>query len=325
MSSRRAFLASAAAIGSSFAVGCRSAAGAPGVVRVGVMANLTHGPFLAAIASGGLQRALERSHPGTKIEVRTFRAGPRVCEALLGGAIDVGTTGPGPVVSMHARHHDRPLEILSGVCSGGASMVVLPWVNGPRDLAGKQVATPQIGSTQDVSLRTWMAANGLRAKEHGGDVHVNALASANIFDEMRRGTIAAGWLPEPWATRVVLEMDAKRLFDERDLWPEGRFPTAIVVGRSGFLARRRDEARAVVAAIDEQIGRAKSDPIDLRDLVFSEIKRITHKGLSKPAIEESWRRVDFLADPQRDAIAKMARDARALGYVPTDEVATLFG
>lgn len=308
---RRSFLAFAAAA----ATACRKPYGVTGTVRIGFLANLTHAPMIVALASQAIARAL----PGIKLEVRTFRAGPRVCEALLGNAIDIGTTGPAPVVSMHARHSGNPLVITSGVASGGASLITLPSIRSPGDLAGKRVATPQIGSTQDISLRKWLAKNGLVTKEHGGDVAVDALASANIMEEMRRGSIAASWMPEPWATRVIHERIAVRMLDERDLWEEHRFPTALLVVRRPFFEVRRAEADAIKTAVQACV--AKPD----RDLTFAEIKRLTGKGLPKPVVEAAWPRVDYLSDPLPKAFAQIAVDSQSLGYMPQTDVRGLFG
>jgi NitT/TauT family transport system substrate-binding protein len=316
---RRSFLGALASIASASALSaCGRAAGTPGVLRVGFMPNLTHGPMLSALASGRLARAIA----GTAIETRAFRAGPRVTEALLGRAIDVGVSGPSPILSMHARHPGA-LRVLGGICSGGASLVALPRVRRPEDLRGQRVATPQLGSTPDVSLRLWLRKHGLVTRERGGDVAVDALASADIFAQMKRGAIAAAWLPEPWASRVVLELPGARLLDERTLWPDGRFPTALLVVRREFEAARGVEVAAVADALRREVAWAIRDP-GAPGLIFGEIKRLTTKGLPKPVVEESWRRVDFTDDPQRDALAAMARDAASLGYVPSDDTSGLF-
>ncbi|MGZ5966386.1 MAG: ABC transporter substrate-binding protein [Polyangiales bacterium] len=311
---RRSFLLTALAAGAPLA-GCTPERGVEGTIRVGFLANVTHAPMINAIASGRIQKRF----PGVKLEVRTFRAGPRVCEALLGNAIDIGTSGPAPIVSMHARHAGGPIMLLSGVASGGASLIVRPEVKSAADLRGKRVATPQIGSTQDVSLRKWMAQNGLISKEKGGDVVVDAMASAQIMEEMRRGRIAATWMPEPWATRVVEELSAPRLIDERELWPKKRFPTSLLIARRAFVSARRAEADAVIQIVHEEIERAQKD-LAARDEALAEIKRLTGKGLPKKVIEGAWKRVDFTRDVLPEELAQFARDAKDLGYVPSDDV-----
>jgi NitT/TauT family transport system substrate-binding protein len=220
---------------------------------------------------------------------------------------------------MHARHAGGPLALLSGIASGGTSFITLPSVRMAADLRGRRVATPQIGTTQDIALRKWMTERGLVAAEKGGDVVVDAMASAQIMEEMRRGRIVAAWMPEPWATRVVMELAAVRMIDERDLWPKKRFPTALLVARRGFLAARRSEADAVVAVVHEEIERAERE-LAARDQAAAEIKRLTGKGLPAKVIEGAWQRVDFTKDPLPEELAMFARDAKSLGYVPSDDV-----
>src|ERR1700690_2866015 len=146
--------------------------------------------------------------------------------------------GRAAIVYTNARHAGL-LRVLSGCSSGGASFVVAKasGIRGPGDLRGKTLATPQIGTTQDISLRKYLAAHGYKPAERGGDVTVHALDSMTILTEMRRGALDGAWLPEPWATRVVIDAGAERLVDERDLWPGRMFPTALVVARRDFVRR----------------------------------------------------------------------------------------
>ena len=44
--------------------------------------------------------------------------------------------------------------MISGAASGGAYFVVKPTITTAADLKGKTLATPQLGNTQDVALRT---------------------------------------------------------------------------------------------------------------------------------------------------------------------------
>ncbi len=314
---RRGFLRLSAASIAAASVGCIGKTGVPGTVRIGYLPNLTHAPMLTAVASGALARAL----PGVKIELRTFRAGPRVCEALLGNAIDLGVTGPGPLVAMHARHAGNPLVVESGVASGGASLVALPHIQRASDLAGTRVATPQIGSTPDVSIRSWLLKNNVATKERGGDVIVDALAAANIMEEMRRGAISAAWLPEPWASRIVVELSAKRLVDERELYPSRRFPTALLVARRPFHDARRPEVDAVAKVLAAEIARAATP--EFRVEAGAEIKRLTGKGLPPKVMEPAWARVDFTTDKLPAELVSIARDAERLGYLPRADVSGL--
>jgi NitT/TauT family transport system substrate-binding protein len=316
--SRRDLLAGAGA--AAMIAGCRRQSGS--VLRLGFMTNLTHAPAIAGVASGRIEKAL-----GMKVEPRSFRAGPRVVEALIGDAIDAGTAGPSAIVFTHARHGAGALRVLSGCSSGGASFVVAAGsaIAGPSDLRGKTLATPQIGTTQDISLRKYLRLHGYAPRERGGDVNVHALDASTILTEMKRGALDGAWLPEPWATRTVLEAGARRFLDERDLWPEGRFPTALLTSRGTFARERPDLARRLVDALAEEVQRALKAPAETRAIVNDELARSLGKRLPEKLLEEAWPFVDFTSDPLPDALETIATDAADLGLAPRTTCKTLFG
>ncbi|MDP9150760.1 MAG: ABC transporter substrate-binding protein, partial [Myxococcota bacterium] len=260
------------------------------VVRVGFMTNLTHSPVMAGLATGRVARAIN-----ARVEALSFRAGPRVLEALIGDAIDVGIAGPAPIVYTHARHGGGALRILCGCASGGASLVVgsASGIRGPDDLRGKVLATPQIGTTQDIALRKYLRAHGYESAERGGDVTVHALDAATILLEVRRNALHGAWLPEPWATRLVLDAGAARLVDERDLWPNRAFPTALVVARGDFVRERGPLTERLVVALGEEVERALHDVPETQRIASAELARLLGKRLPPKLVEEAWRFVDF--------------------------------
>lgn len=315
---RRAFLLGLGGLAAG-ASGCARKEGIPGVLRLGFITRLSDVPVFAALESGRLAAAL----PHLRIETRVFRAGPRVTEALLGGAIDVGTTGPAPLVATHVRHKGAPIAVVSGLCSGGASFVTLRGIRDAIDLRGKVVATPQIGSTADVALRKWLAENGQRPVDQGGTIKVEALAPANILAEMKRGNIAGAWLPEPWPTRIVRELGARRHLDEREVWPGRRFPTGLVAVRRGFLETRPADVAGVVSVLGAEIDRANADPVAARAVARSELLRLARMKMSDAVLAEAMSYADFTRDPLPDQLAAFARDVERLGYAPSSSIAGL--
>ncbi len=315
--SRRAWLGGAIAA----SAGCGKAAGEPGVVRVGYAANLTHSPMLVSAASGRLARAT-----GLRVETRVFRAGPRVVEALLGRAIDVGVCGPAPLLAAHARLGPGKLVVLGGCASGGASLVLARGVeaNAPADLRGRTLATPQIGSTQDVALRRWLSRGGVRARDRGGEVRVTALAPAVAKAEMMRGGLDGAWMPEPWATLLVHQASGRRLLDERELWPGGVFASALLASRGEFVAARPDDARRVREAIDAEVARAIAEPAALRDEAYAELTRLRTNPGPRVWFDEAAGHIDFRADLMRPAVEAFARDAEGLGVLPSAACEGLF-
>jgi NitT/TauT family transport system substrate-binding protein len=316
LSRRRLLVGTGAA---AIASACRSPGG--GALRIGFMTNLTHAPAMAGLASGRIQRAV-----GAPTETHIFRAGPRVLEAIVGDAIDVGVSGPAAIVYTHARHPGL-LRVLCGCASGGASFVVTraSGIRDARDLRGKTLATAQIGTTQDISLRKYLRAHGFEPAERGGDVTVHALDATTILTEMRRGALDGAWLPEPWATRVVADADAVRWIDERDLWPKRQFPTAVLVARGDWVRQSPLLAAKLVAAMADEVNRALGSPAETRSLARDELGRLLGKKLPAPLVEEAWRFIDFTDDPLADDISTIASDAFALGLAPRTSCASLFG
>ncbi|HEY3819706.1 MAG TPA: ABC transporter substrate-binding protein [Polyangiaceae bacterium] len=316
--SRRDLLVGAGA--AALLAGCRTRS--KDVLRLGFMTNLTHAPIMAGIASGRIEKAL-----GVAVEARSFRAGPRVLEALMGDAIDVGAAGPSAIVYTNARHGAGTLRLVTGCCSGGASFVVAAAsrIAGWEDLRGKTLATTQIGTTQDISLRKYLHQHGYAPGERGGDVAVTALDAATILTEMRRGALDGAWLAEPWATRLVRDVGAVRLVDERSLWPDRLFPTALVVARGAYGREHPERMARLAEAVGEEVDRAQRLPDETRALVGDELTRLLGKRLPDALLAEAWRYVDFTRDPLLRALDVIADDAATLGLAPPSSHATLTG
>jgi len=178
---------------------------AASALRLGYFANVTHATAVVGVAHGDFEKALGT----TKLTTQVYNAGPAEMTALLGGQLDAAYVGPSSALSAFVQSHGEALKIVAGATSGGAELVVKPDINSPADLKGKTLATPQKGNTQDVALRFWLKQQGLTANPDGtGDVSVNPQDNATTLDQFKAGHINGAWLPEPWASRMVLEAAA---------------------------------------------------------------------------------------------------------------------
>jgi phosphoadenylyl-sulfate reductase (thioredoxin) len=315
---RRAFLAGIAVTAvSGFALAAQKRES--DVLRVGVMTNLTHAPLLAGLGSGRIAQALAP----VRVETRLFRAGPRVCEALIGDAIDVGTAGSAAIVIHHSRH-GHSLRVVTGCASGGASLVTAHGASIQRGehLRGKRIAVTGIGTTQDVALRVYLSKHGLRDAAAGGDVTILAVSAATILDQMRRGRLDAAWLPEPWATRLVQDAGATRFIDERDLWPGRRFATAVLATHASLAHDPR--VVALARALEGEVERAVADPGRARDEAYVELRRRVGNPGARSVFDAAWRFVDFTSDPVEGSIVRFGEDAHALGLCPESPSSGLF-
>jgi NitT/TauT family transport system substrate-binding protein len=303
--------------------GSRSSGKAPvagrETVRLAYFPNVTHAPAVVGVARGEFEKAL-----GSKanLDVKVFNAGPEEMEALLAGAIDIGYAGPSPSINTFLKSNGRALKILAGACSGGAALIAREGTPITRigDLNGKRVAIPQLGGTQDVSLRHFLAAEGLRPKDKGGTVEILPIQNPDILALFLKGQLDAAWVPEPWASRLLHDAHARLVVDERDLWPDRRFTTTVVVARRAFLAQHPDLVQAILEANLRSIAWLRANPDAGQAAVNAELKRLTGKTLPPEVLQAAWGRVEFTADPNRDSIQAFVQAAADAGYLPSQGV-----
>jgi NitT/TauT family transport system substrate-binding protein len=287
-------------------------AGAP-VLRLGYFANVTHAPAIVTLEQGYLADALG---PAARLETRTFNAGPEAVEALFSDALDLAYIGPSPAINAFAQSGGEAIRIIAGATSGGASLVVAPAITAPARLAGAKLATPQLGNTQDVALRAWLATQGLSANlEGGGDVSILPQANAQTLETFRAGEIQGAWVPEPWASRLVLEGGGSVLVDERTLWPDGRFVTTHVIARTAFLRERPELVARFVRAHLRAVDFLNAEPAQARAIANAAIARITGKALPDAVIERAFSTLAFTVDPISTSLHKSAADAAAAGLL----------
>jgi ABC-type nitrate/sulfonate/bicarbonate transport system permease component/ABC-type nitrate/sulfonate/bicarbonate transport system substrate-binding protein len=289
-----------------------------GPLRVGYFPNVTHAQALVGLDDGTFARAVAAG-----VDARQFNAGPAEMEALLGGDLDVGYVGPGPAVIAHLRSRGEGVRVIAGAASGGAVLVVRPEVKGPPDLAGRRVASPQLGNTQDVALRTWLRQQGLPEGSGPGKVEVTPLANADILGQLSGRGLAGAWVPEPWGARMVAEAGARILVDERTLWPDGRFPTALVVVSPRALQRRRADVEAFLRAHLTLTRRWREDAAGFARLANECYGRRAGKALAPAVLADAFSRLEPLDEPLPDRIAELTRHAQALGFAPAGDVAGL--
>src|SRR5258706_1678012 len=161
-------------------------------VRIGYFANVTHAQAVLGVSTGAFQKAVAPAKVSTKV----FNAGPSLIEALNAGEIDIGYVGPGPALNAHAKGRGEKIRVIAGAAANGVLIVARKdsGINSLADLAGKRVATPQLGNTQDISAKHYLM-HELKEK----DVN-NVLAVANTEQAalMKQKGVDADWKPEPW-------------------------------------------------------------------------------------------------------------------------------
>lgn len=288
----------------------------PEAVTMGYFANVTHTPAIVGVTEGFFQEELGE----TELRTLTFNAGTEAVEALFNEAIDMTFIGPNPAINGYAQSDGEALRIIAGTTSGGAALVVNGAIQSVEDLAGKSLATPSLGNTQDVAARAWLAAQGFGVTlEGGGEVNVVPQPNAETLEAFRAGTVQAAWSPEPWATRLVLEGGGHVLVDEKDLWPDGQFVTTHLIVATAFLEEHPDVVDAVLRGLVRSMEFVNTDPAAAQAAVNTNIEAITGSAIAPETITGAWSNLEFTLDPIASSLQKSADDAEAAGLLdPVD-------
>src|ERR671919_845759 len=293
-------------------------------LRIGYFPNLNHAQAVIGLQQDGdFQKTLNANssdtNKGVRIESYVFNAGPSAIEALFGGQIDVAYVGPNPAINGYLASNGQDLRVISGAASGGASFVIRndSGIKSVNDLGGKKFASPQLGNTQDVSLRKFLVDNGFNTANNGGNVTVVPVTPADILTLMLKKEIDGAWVPEPWATRLVKEANGRIFVDERELWPpDGRFVTANIIARTDYLNENPDIVKQFLQAhINKTIWINENKDQEAINAFNGALKKITGKTIPDDEIRDALTRLEFTFDPIKESLLRIADNAYELGYL----------
>ena len=247
-------------------------------LRIGYFPNINHAQPVIGLGNGDFQKILGKN---VNVQTTVFNAGPSAIEALLAKKIDITYVGPNPAVNGYVVSEGKHLKIIAGASSGGAAFVVRSdsGIVSPKDFAGKKFASPQLGNTQDIALRSYLLKNGYKTTDEGGNVIVTPIANPDIVTLFLKKQLDGAWVPEPWATRLVKEANGRIFLDERSLWPDGKFVTANIAASTDYLKNNPDViSRLLAAHVNETlwINNHKDDDIKVFNV---ELEKLTGKAI----------------------------------------------
>jgi NitT/TauT family transport system substrate-binding protein len=312
-------LATAALVGacgsSGDPAGSASAQPEPSTVNLGYLVNLTHAPALIGVSHGYFQAAMPK---GTTVKTTTFSAGPAENEALLGGALDAAFVGPGPAINAFIKTKGNVL-IVAGTASGGAGLVVSKAIangNFPADLAGKTISTPQLGNTQDIALRTWLSSKGLATSiTGGGQVTIDSSSGNSLsLQNFESGKIAGGWVPEPYESEFILQGKGTLAVDEASIWPNGKFPTTVLVVTKSLLQNHPDIVKDLIKGLVTSVNWINANESAAPAAVNAALAATTGgKLLKSNVLALAWTHLSFVLDPFASDVQTDANNAQKVG------------
>lgn len=296
--------------------------GAPVTLRLGYLSNLTH-----AAALVGLQQGIFAKYLGSNVTLQTstFNAGPAEVTALLAGSLDAAYMGPNSAITAYSQGK-KSIRIISGATSGGAALVVAPGITSADQLKGKTVASPQLGNTQDVALRTWLTKQGLTYPgPNGGSGEVTILPedNATTLASFEAGTIAGAWVPEPWVTEMVSQGHGHVLVNEKTLWPNGQFSTTLLVVTTSFLSANPSVVTGLLKGQLATTAFLNASPAKAQADANTELATLTGKALKAPELATAWSDMTFTNNPIASSILTDLQHAKAAGF-PTTNISGIF-
>src|ERR1700730_7476156 len=300
-----------------------ASADAETVLRVGHFPNITHAQGLVAhkLSRQGKGWFEERLGPGTKIEWFVYNAGPSAMEAIFAQSIDLTYVGPGPALNAYTKSNGAEIRLIAGSANGGAALVVQPDQNlkTPADFRGKEIATPQLGNTQDISCRAWLTAGGLKITQLGGDAQVLPTQNPDQLALFQQKRIDAVWTVEPWVSRLERESGGKILVDERDV------ATTVLVSSVKFLNEKRELANKFWQAHRELTDWILKNPEEAQKIVKSELLAETRSDMSAELIAHAWKRIIFTSEIPSASVQAFVANSQKAGFMKTaPDISRLF-
>jgi len=291
-------------------------------LKLGYFGNITHAPALVGVGQGFIAKNLGE----TRLSTQVFNAGPAAIEALNAGAIDATYIGPNPAINSYVKSKGESISIIAGAAAGGAQLVVKPGIGSAADLRGKTLASPQLGGTQDVALRSWLVHQGYKTSTDGsGDVAINPSENAQTLKLFQDGKLDGAWLPEPWASRLVLQAGAKVLVDEKDLWEKGEFTTTVLIVNKKFAADHPATVQALLKGNVEAVDWLNAAPAaEKASVLNAALKESAGAALQPDVIGRSLQNIVFTVDPLAGTYRKLLQDGVDAGTTKQADITGIF-
>ena len=144
------------------------------------------------------------------------------------------------------------------------------------------------------------------------------IANPDIYTLFSKNEIDAAWVPEPWATILIQELDGKRLFYEEELWPENKFASVLLIGREEYVTENPEVITKWLESHQQTANWINNNPPETR-MIFNEFMQNTMgQTLSDSIVDEALVNLEITTDSVDDSIYIFAKRADSLGYLGRD-------
>lgn len=281
-------------------------------LRLGVFPNVTHAAGLVGIQKGFFQKELGN----TKLVVKEFANGSQINEAFARGEIDAAYVGPGPAMSGFLK--GLPIQIYAGAANAGAVLVASEdsGIRNVKQLAGKRVAVPTRGSTQEITLWQMMKPVGLKPTEKGGNVTITPINPAAMLAAFSSGKVDAAIVQEPWGT--LLEVQGAKLVTNSDgRWVDGNATTTVLVVSTKFAQANPEALKDLLKGHLNSVRFIASSSAGTQKALADQIATMTGVKPDTAQLFKALNRTKITWDINESALADYAESNVESGYATT--------
>jgi NitT/TauT family transport system substrate-binding protein len=269
-------------------------------IKFGYLVANVHDPFAKIMKE---KKYLEAE--GLKVKWGEYLAGAPLMQHFASGEVDFGILGIPP--TMIARAQGVDVVVLASTNSEGSGIVVSPSIKQIKDLDGKMVGTPGIGSIQDAMLVIF-------AKQHNIKVKHRPIKVSDMALFLQKGEIDGFIAWEPFPTSAVEAGYGHMIALSRDILPGHQ--CCVFVARGEMIKKDPDTVRKVL--------RAYMKAFDFNKTNHPEVVALEEKytGMSKDVLIKAIRNVKF-PDPPFLHVPSVREQAEGLissGKIQKDSV-----
>lgn len=240
---------------------------------------------------------------GIDPQITVFADPAQIAAAVLSGEAHFSSSSTGGLAILKSR--GAPVRLVAAGALYRPKAPTAALVAGPgkritraRDLVGKRIAIDATNTIAHIALLKWLKRNGLSAD----DVRLSEIPFAQMLGPLRRGTVDAAVLPEPFLT-LAIQRGARRVantsnavcsqdclltiwMSRRDVDAElaARFRNAIQTAAVWANQKQNDRASGAILA--------RYTPIDAA--VIERMTRTRFAERLRPALAQPW--IDVFAE-----------------------------
>ena len=149
-------------------------------------------------------------------------------------------------------------------------------------------------------------------------------ANSTTLSLFEQGKIQGAWVPEPWASRLVVEGKGHVLVDEKTLWPNSQFATTNLVVSTAYL---QAHPQTVAELLDAQIATNKwilANPTAAQTTISAAIKTLTGSTIKASEIQRSWTEESVTNDPLVSSLQTSLTHAVSDGLLKNTSLTGIF-